>query len=88
MTDFASITADFTTPHFSVDLPAVFYRLLSKKFRVFIAGLKGQNINNLDIDKVDVFGLTVPQNLKEFVEDALDRERKLDEINEALAKIK
>lgn len=67
---------------------AVFYRLLSKKFRVFIAGLKGQNINNLDIDKVDAFGLTVPRNLKEFAEDALDRERKLDEINEVLTRIK
>ena len=67
---------------------AVFYRLLSEKFRAFVAGLKGQNINNLDIDKIDDFGLTVPRNLKEFVKDALDREKELDRINEALAKIK
>ena len=67
---------------------AVFYRLLSKKFRVFIAGLKGQNINNLDIDKVDAFGLTVPQNLTEFAQEALEREKELDEINEALTRIK
>ena len=66
---------------------AVFYRLLSKKFRAFVAGLKGQNINNLDIGKIDDFGLTVPQNLKEFVKDALDREKELEKINEALAKI-
>ena len=67
---------------------AVFYRLLSEKFRAFVAGLKGQNINNLDIDKIDDFGLTVPRNLKEFVKDALDREKELEKINEALAKIK
>ena len=66
----------------------MFYRLLSSKFRLFIAGLKGQNINNLDINKVDDFGLTVPQNLKEFAEDALDRERELDKIDEALTRIK
>ena len=67
---------------------AVFYRLLSRKFRVFVAGLKGQNINNLDIDKIDDFGLTVPKNLKEFVDETLRRERKLDEIKEALNRIK
>ena len=67
---------------------AVFYRLLSEKFRAFVAGLKGQNINNLDVDKIDDFGLTVPRNLREFVKDASDREKELEKINEALAKIK
>ena len=67
---------------------AVFYRLLSEKFRAFVAGLKGQNINNLDVDKIDDFGLTVPRNLREFVKDALDREKELEKINKALAKIK
>ncbi|MYK21496.1 N-6 DNA methylase [Candidatus Poribacteria bacterium] len=67
---------------------AVFYRLLSEKFRAFVAGLKGQNINNLDIDKIDDFGLTVPRDLDKFVKDALDREKELEKINEALAKIK
>ena len=67
---------------------AVFYRLLSEKFRAFVVGLKGQNINNLDIDKIDDFGITVPRHLEEFIKDALDREKKLKEINETLANIK
>ena len=67
---------------------AVFYRLLSEKFRAFVAGLRGQNINNLDIDKIDGFGISVPRNLNEFVKDALNREKELEEINEALNKIK
>ena len=67
---------------------AVFYRLLSSKFRVFIAGLKGQNINNLDITKVDTFGLTIPQNLKGFAKEALEWEKQLDEAYEILNKIK
>ncbi|MCY3721488.1 MAG: hypothetical protein OXG97_04650 [Candidatus Poribacteria bacterium] len=67
---------------------AVFYRLLSKKFRAFVAGLKGQNINNLDIDKIDDFGLTVPRPLDEFVKDALKREKELEKINKTLTQIK
>ncbi len=67
---------------------AVFYRLLSKKFRGFVAGLRGQNINNLDIDKLNDCGLTVPKDLKNFTKDALSREKKLEEITNALTKIK
>ena len=67
---------------------AVFYRLLSEKFRAFVAGLKGQNINNLDIDKIDDFGLTVPRDLNKFVKDALRREKELEQINETLTQIK
>lgn len=67
---------------------AMFYRLLSKKFRVFVAGLKGQNINNLDIDKVDSLPLTIPQNLEGFVKEALDREKKLDELNKEMSNLK
>lgn len=67
---------------------AVFYRLLSKKFRGFVAGLRGQNINNLDIDKVNDCGLTVPKDLKNFTKDALSREKKFEEIHNTLTKIK
>jgi len=67
---------------------AVFYRFLSKKFRSFVAGLRGQNINNLDIDKVNDCGLTIPKDLIKFNKDALSREKQLEQINNALTKIK
>ena len=47
---------------------AVYYRLKSKKIRTHVAGLRGQNINNLDIDKIDSCGITIPSDLQRFIE--------------------
>jgi type I restriction enzyme M protein len=54
---------------------AVYYRLMSARFRGHVAGLRGQNINNLDIDKVDSCRITVPKELAKFAAEAIKRER-------------
>jgi hypothetical protein len=46
---------------------AVYYRLMSAKFRMHVSGLRGQNINNLDIEKVDSCGIEVPKDLEKFI---------------------
>ena len=56
---------------------AVYYRLMSAKFRMYVAGLRGQNINNLDIDKVDSCVIEIPKNLKKFIIEANRRERQV-----------
>ncbi|MGD0572333.1 MAG: N-6 DNA methylase [Sedimentisphaerales bacterium] len=67
---------------------AIFYRLLSEKFRRFVVGLRGQNINNLDFDKVNDCGLTIPKDIKQFTKDALEREHRLESLNKELTKIR
>lgn len=53
---------------------AVYYRLMSKKFRSHVGGLRGQNINNLDFDKVDNCGIEIPTDLDKFIKEAEKRE--------------
>lgn len=53
---------------------AVYYRLMSEKFRTHVAGLRGQNINNLDIEKVDSCGIEVPKDLNKFIAEVKKRE--------------
>ena len=48
---------------------AVYYRFMSKKFRQFVASLRGQNINNLDLNKIDQNSITVPRDLDKFMEE-------------------
>ena len=49
---------------------AVYYRLMSKKFRSHVGGLRGQNINNLDFDKVDNCGIEIPVDIEKFIKEA------------------
>jgi len=45
---------------------AIFYRLLSLPFRKYVSSLRGQNINNLDLDKLKNFKFEIPKKLKDF----------------------
>ena len=53
---------------------ALHYRLLSKEFRIYVAGLKGQNINNIDIDNIKSANLTIPIDLDEFTKVSTKKE--------------
>ncbi len=45
---------------------ALYYRLMSKKFREYVFSKKGQNINNLNISELISLPLEIPKNIKEF----------------------
>jgi len=53
---------------------AFYYRIMSAKFREYISGLRGQNINNLDFEKVDDFGIEIPLDLEAFITQAQSKE--------------
>ena len=63
---------------------AVFYRLMSLRFRKYIWSLRGQNINNLDFDKVDSFGIQIPKDLNTFYKEVVKKEKELKEIRKKL----
>ncbi len=67
---------------------ALFYRLLSYDFRKHIASLRGQNINNLDLDKINNFPMLLPTNLDEFSNEIIEKEIELKQINEKLKNLK
>lgn len=56
---------------------ALFYRLLSREFRTFVASLKDQNINNLNLSELFTFRFQLPNDLKAFYEIAIHKEREL-----------
>jgi hypothetical protein len=56
---------------------ALFYRLLSAKFRQYIASLRDQNINNMSISDLGKFPLTLPADLNAFFKMISDREEQL-----------
>ena len=67
---------------------AVFYRLLSKSFRLHVASLKGQNINNIDLGDIQGAGLTIPADLDAFHKLAIAKEAELDLITKKLTSLK
>ncbi len=67
---------------------ALFYRLLSYGFRKHITGLRGQNINNLDLDKIQNFDLNLPLNLDDFYNDMTQRETDLQDLQDKLQQMK
>ncbi len=67
---------------------ALFYRFLSFSFRKHIATLRGQNINNLDLDKIKNFDLYLPTDLEKFHKEITKKETELQQLNEKLKKMK
>ena len=51
---------------------ALYYRLMSKKFREYVFSKKGQNINNLNISELLSLPLEIPKKIKEFYEEAIE----------------
>lgn len=67
---------------------AIFYRLLSLKFRKYISTLRGQNINNLDFDKLKSFKFEIPKDLNEFNKFAIGKEKELSDVMEKVSALK
>lgn len=67
---------------------AIFYRLLSLPFRQFVARLKDQNINNMNLNEINKFKLTVPVDLKAFYDQAKIQETKLENAQAILTSIR
>lgn len=67
---------------------AIFYRLSSLAFRKHVASLRGQNINNLDLDKLKTFKFTVPKNLDKFYKTAIQKEKDLADIIQKMNQLK
>lgn len=59
---------------------AMFYRMLSLPFRKYVSSLRGQNINNMDWDKLKSFRFEIPQKLDDFCDKATKKEKNLEEI--------
>jgi type I restriction enzyme M protein len=47
---------------------AIYYRLMSKRFRQFVFSKKGQNINNLSANEIQKIDLQLPTDLSAFIE--------------------
>ena len=54
---------------------AIFYRMLSLPFRKYVSSLRGQNINNMDLEKLKSFKFEIPKDLDKFNEIALTKEK-------------
>jgi len=67
---------------------AVFYRLMSFKFRKYIASLRGQNINNMDLDKLKAFKFEIPLKLDDFIKETEQKEKDLADILMKMEKLK
>ncbi|MAZ11119.1 MULTISPECIES: N-6 DNA methylase [unclassified Limnobacter] len=67
---------------------AIFYRLLSKKFRLYVASLKGQNINNIDLGDIQRARLTIPLDLDTFYKSAIKKEAQLKSITKKLTNLR
>ena len=59
---------------------AVFYRLMSLPFRKYISSLRGQNINNMDLDKLKNFKFEIPKSIEVFYTKAIEKEKEWSEI--------
>lgn len=67
---------------------ALFYRLLSYKFRKFVASLRDQNINNMNLTELKNFSLTLPKDLELFYNQALLKEKELERLENELLNLK
>jgi hypothetical protein len=67
---------------------AVFYRLLSRKFREYVAGLKGQNINNLDLEAIRRANLMIPTDREAFRVLIEAKEAELEAMKAQISKLK
>lgn len=54
---------------------ALYYRLMSKKFREYVFSKKGQNINNLNISELLTLPLDLPTDIKKFYKEAVGDEK-------------
>ncbi len=67
---------------------AFFYRLLSYDFRKYISTLRGQNINNLDLESMKHFKFNLPQDIDKFYIEIRKKEKKLAEMQKNIADMK
>lgn len=67
---------------------AIFYRLMSLPFRKHVSTLRGQNINNMDLDKIKSFKFEIPKKLDEFYKIAIEKEKSLFDIIEQMEQLK
>ncbi|MCC5921141.1 MAG: N-6 DNA methylase [Cyclobacteriaceae bacterium] len=63
---------------------AIFYRMLSLPFRKYVSSLRGQNINNMDLEKLKSFKFEIPNDLDKFTELAITKEKDYFEIIEKM----
>ena len=67
---------------------AIFYRMLSLPFRKHVSSLRGQNINNMDFDKIKSFKFEIPKDLDSFYEKAISKENEWVEIIKKMNELK
>ncbi len=67
---------------------SLFYRLLSYSFRKYITTLRGQNINNLDFEKMNGFVLELPKNKSKFYNEITKSEQELRDLQDKLLSLK
>lgn len=67
---------------------ALFYRLLSSKFRQFVGSLRDQNINNMSGPDLASFPMTLPSDLNGFLQIMLEKERQLGAIELKMHELK
>ncbi len=67
---------------------ALYYRLCSKQFRLHVAKLKGQNINNLNLDGLTSFDFQLPVDLSSFYKEMSKKEKELDALRLGIANLK
>lgn len=64
---------------------AIFYRMLSLQFRQFVAGLKDQNISNLNVNDLYKFPWTLPIDRAAFRKAAEVKEKEMAELRQRIA---
>jgi hypothetical protein len=67
---------------------ALFYRLLSSKFRQYIASLRDQNINNMSIADLAKFPLLLPTDLDGFFKTISEKEKQLAAVERQMHELK
>ncbi|MGN6249354.1 MAG: hypothetical protein ACTHNG_13455 [Ginsengibacter sp.] len=66
----------------------IFYRMLSLPFRKYVSSLRGQNINNMDLDKLKAFKFEIPKDVISFYKKATSKEKQWEDIIEKMSELK